>query len=97
MKRQKYNWNVIISDWEKSNLSQAQYCKLNNLNQNLFSKWKIKLSDRGGINFVEVKLPEQITDQMLYIQIGKCTIKVKPDFNKNLLKEVLEIIGEVGC
>jgi hypothetical protein len=97
MKRQKYNWNVIISDWEKSGISQAKYCKLKNLNQNLFSKWKIKLGDQEGINFVEVKLSEQKTEQGLYIQIDKCTIKVNPDFNKDLLKEVLEIIGEVGC
>lgn len=97
MERQKYNWNVIISDWKKSNLSQAQYCKLNNLNQNLFSKWKIKLGDMGGINFVEIKLPELKTGQELYIQIGKYSIIVKPDFNKELLKEVLEIIGELIC
>ena len=97
MKRQKYNWNVIISDWKKSGLSQAQYCKLKNLNQNLFSKWKIKLGDTEGINFVEVKLPELKTEQGLYIQIGKYAINVKPDFNKDLLKEVLEIIGDVGC
>ncbi|HOV13306.1 MAG TPA: hypothetical protein PK771_03390 [Spirochaetota bacterium] len=35
-----------IEKWKSSGLNQSEYCRLNNLNKNSFSKWEIKFSEQ---------------------------------------------------
>jgi hypothetical protein len=101
MGQQKHNWQEIINLWNRSGLTQAEFCREKNINQNLFSKWKVKLGD-GKIAdddktdpFIEIKIPDSITDYGIDLRVGSYSINLKPDFNKQLLKDVLQVIGEI--
>ena len=41
-------WKKRIGEWRKTNLSQAAYCKLNNISISAFSKWKKRLHPKLG-------------------------------------------------
>lgn len=97
-RRQKYEWLKLIEEWKKSGLSQAEYCRQNTLDQNLFSKQKKKVLNNGKDHgFIEVQLVDKDYESSIDLSSGNFTIKVKPDFDKVLLKQILEIIGEIRC
>jgi hypothetical protein len=37
-------WESHLQNWEKSSISQSEYCRSNNLNYSVFHYWKRKLS-----------------------------------------------------
>jgi len=94
-KKQKYDWVKLIGEWKKSGESQADFCRQNNLNQNMFSKQKRKLEDYEEPCFVEVKFENKNSEANIELVAGRFSIKIKSDFNKVLLKEILEVIGEI--
>ncbi|OHD07658.1 MAG: hypothetical protein A2Z98_11750 [Spirochaetes bacterium GWB1_27_13] len=54
-------WEEHINRWNKRGISQAEYCRNNNLNQNMFSKWKNKIIPKNVVKaneFVELKVSE---------------------------------------
>ena len=55
-------WTKHISEWKDSGLSQAQYCRTNNLKVKTFSNWKRKVfSQKDTIDntgFIEIPLSE---------------------------------------
>lgn len=94
-KQQKYDWVKLIGEWKKSGESQAVFCRQNNLNQNMFSKQKIKFEDCGEPCFVEVKFENKNSEANIELVTGKFLIKIRSDFDKVLLKKILEVIGEI--
>lgn len=96
--KKKYNWAILIEEWKESKLSQAEYCRQKLLNQNLFSKQKKKLSELNKDHgFIEVKFKDKDHESCIDLIYERFIIKVKPDFDKYLLKQILEIIGEIRC
>jgi hypothetical protein len=94
-RRQKYDWVKLIGEWEKSGLSQAEFCRQNTLDQHLFSKQKIKHGKESESGFIEIKFKNTDIDSGIEVIAGRFAIKIKPDFDKILLKQVLEVIGEI--
>jgi len=95
-------WTDHILSWESSGLSQSEYSRQNNIDFSLFSKWKIRLKKNGNnkaANFIEVKtgLPYNLNAEKDIILVIKniYKIKIKPDFNKECLKNLLSIIGDI--
>jgi len=96
-------WEEHIKNWSKKGISQAEYCRQNKLNQDTFSKWKMKIGKRvdnsfveSANNFIEVKIPETTDESEIELVVKDIfKLKLKPDFNSRLLKDVLKIIGEI--
>jgi hypothetical protein len=93
VKRQDF-WKDHIRSWEISKLSQSDYCKGNNLDINLFSKWKHRLLSN---NFVEIDSKEVSFPKNEYpIEIlinNKYSIKLVQDFPLDDLKKIISVIG----
>jgi uncharacterized FlgJ-related protein len=50
-------WVMLIGQWKESGLSQAEFCRLHNLDRRYFSKWKSKLeTTKKEIPFLEIPL-----------------------------------------
>ena len=98
-------WQGQITNWERSGLSQAAYCRENKLSDGSFSEWRRKLSARSlsatgestlGLSastaeqrFVDLSP----TPSTLRIECGKFTIEVAPGFDANHLRRVVEVLG----
>lgn len=63
------NWRRHIEKWQNSGLSQAEYCRRNDLSANAFQWQKGRLRKRGTA-FVPVKLREE--NPRIMIGIGDC-------------------------
>lgn len=72
-----------MTAWRASGLSQADYCREQNLAIGNFSRWKRKLAQDGQPNtrkFVEIPRNMQLTDRAaLLVDSNKVTISVKND------------------
>lgn len=86
-------WSNHISSWKTGSLSQSEYCRKNNLDINLFSKWKQRLYSR----FVEVKAnisTKAVTDTVIEIEVNDIfRVKIKPDFDVETTRKILSILG----
>ena len=66
-------WEEHINRWNKRGISQAEYCRNNNLNQNMFSKWKNKIIPKNVVKaneFVELKVSEITKESEIEVIIG---------------------------
>ncbi|NOI36784.1 hypothetical protein F0250_23230 [Vibrio cyclitrophicus] len=43
------SWLNHVNAWQRSNVSQAQYCRAHDINQAQFSYWKRKLNDTSTV------------------------------------------------
>ena len=50
-------WSIHITTWEASNISQAEYCRQNNLKPHTFWYWKRRLRQSVEKAFVELAPP----------------------------------------
>jgi hypothetical protein len=94
-------WAQTIQTWMESNLTQSEYCRKNNLDEQLFSKWKIRLqkaNKKKSVKFVEIKTGSSDAfsskDDIELVVNDKYKIKIKPDFNKDSLKNILSLLGD---
>jgi hypothetical protein len=87
-------WSDKIKSWKSSNLSQSEYCRKNNLDINLFSKWKRRLSKNNFIKIDSKRLSFSTTEYPFEIMIkGKYTIKLMNHFPEDDLKKIISVIG----
>ena len=92
-------WKEQIEKWNSSGLNQSEYCRQNNLNKVSFYKWRIKLfsdqdlSKSDFINFQINKTTQYSEIEFVYKE--DFNFKLKADFDRELLKDVLEVIGGV--
>jgi hypothetical protein len=56
------NWKTHLESWKNSGLSQAEYCKRNNLKPVTFSYWKCRQKNEANQSsgFVAVNIPKTI-------------------------------------
>ncbi len=95
-------WQTHIRAWEKSGLSQNEYCRRNKLRSNQFCYWKKKMITGNSdiTKFVPVAVQphkggenHDLGDSGLTISLGKISIKLKNDFNPSTLVKVVAVLG----
>jgi hypothetical protein len=85
-------------DWQGSGLSKSEYCRQNNLKPTTFAGWKrylktqgntklTKISSKAAKGFIPVKTGLELTISQ------SLSMKINPDFDPVLLKQVLEALG----
>lgn len=91
-------WKNHVENWRSSNLSKYQYAKENNLARTTFTGWVKRLEKINQNNFVEVTLNEKSimeAEKTIDIMIkNDFKIRVKSDFDIQLLKQVIMILKE---
>lgn len=91
-------WQNQIILWEESKIKQAEYCRRNNLNKQLFSKWKKRLENGAGkeMSFIEVPIKiKSFNNNKNAIELAiKDIYKIKlySDFDPSLLKKILAAV-----
>jgi hypothetical protein len=90
-------WKKHLSAWKQSGISKKKYCLQNNLALSTFGYWiqKIRMLESDNDNLVEIKIKDSIpSDKPLELIVGeRVKIKLTNNFNSNLLKETLKVLG----
>jgi transposase-like protein len=95
-RRTKEFWENHVLTWLQSGQNQSQYCRSSNLNQNAFSKWKLKLQNSNETTFVEIPFENSTgsESELELIIRNDYKIKINSDFDTELLKKLLAVLGE---
>ncbi len=97
-------WQVHIRAWERSGLSQNEYCQQNQLKSSQLCYWKKKLRNNNSspVNFVPVPIqsndiqlnpPGKDSGLTLYLR-GDIRISLNNDFSPTTLSKVVAALGE---
>jgi hypothetical protein len=63
-------WATHLERWEASGLSQAEYCRLHQLDAGAFARWKKKLETAAKSGFVEMR-GVNIGQPLLELTVGE--------------------------
>ena len=93
-------WHAHIKAWEKSGLSQNEYCRRNQLKNNRLTYWKkkFKTPTASPVNFVPVPVSgveraKRGRDSGLTILVGNIRITLDNEFNATTLSRVIDSLG----
>ena len=95
-------WHDQFESWEKSGIPQSEYCRQNNIDIHLFSKWKNKLSKNNelkGNKFVQI--PQKKTNELSKpseIELAikdQYKIKVANNFDPETLKKLVSTLKDM--
>ncbi len=88
-------WEAHLRKWKASGLSQAEYCRKNNLKANRLLYWKKRIPC-GEISATLVELPIQksmFSSSPLYLSInGVYRIEINQGFDSDTLDRVIRIL-----
>jgi hypothetical protein len=94
-KRIKYFWNNHVTAFLKSNLSQAEYCRSNNINANYLSKLvRMKRQENPCKDLVRINpiVPTFFENSLKLSLSDKYTILIPDDFSNEALKNILDVL-----
>jgi hypothetical protein len=98
----KKEWEARIADFKASGKSGATWCTANNVNIHQFYYWvkKLKSSNSADIQSpkwysLEISTQSQDPTNNLLIRVGEVTIEVKPDYNPDLLLNVIRTLRTI--
>jgi hypothetical protein len=104
LKKRRLFWQDQVRIWGKSGLSQAQYCRLNNLNSHQLSYWKnkLKITAQEKMSLVEVTISDNsfsnnsVELSCLRLIVGdKFKIDIHPNFDQETLKQLINTLGQL--
>lgn len=65
-------WQVFITSFKSSGLTQSEFCRKNNLNLSAFNKWLNKLAPQSKPEFISISQPnESHQDWVLDLTLGR--------------------------
>lgn len=71
----KYNWQEYFKEFEKSNLSQAEFCKQNDLNPKYFSQKLTQHKASNNTAFAKVSITSEAPSiPGLIVEVGSCKV-----------------------
>jgi len=96
-------WKKHVSLWEKSNLTQAEYCRQHSLRATTFSNWKYKFMKQSeSLELVPVTLPSEqsfgakcIKGSGFYFAIGAHRLEIENDFDPVTFMNILKCLEQI--
>ena len=90
-------WKQHIDSWQETGLTQAEYCRRNNLKHHQLVYWKKRfLKTETGVSFVPFKLedffdiPAQSDCAALYLVINnQLKVEIRAGFDAQLLRQLI--------
>ena len=98
-------WRKHVESWEKSGLSQVQYCKENDLNKYTFGYHKSKFNKRDDFRpFLPVSIksdkarPEVSFSSGVSLSFANSVdIQLEVGFNSDTLRRVIDLLEDRSC
>ncbi len=96
-------WQYHLDAWALTGLSQAEYCRQNDLKVNRFTYWKHRLH-KGNSPVEFVQIHERSTDPLfvpddrkpLRLTVAsRFTIEITDNFSENTLEKLLLVLGRI--
>jgi transposase-like protein len=87
------NWKDAIADWQRSGLSQSEFCRQGNLNKNTFGYWLRRARKEGVLEgtFVKVGGASSATAIELRLSNG-AELRIPSGFSPSSLRALLEVL-----
>ena len=92
MKRKKRDWAAIIQEQEERGVSIKDYCKAEGIHPTSFYKNRKVFPPQP---LVEIPVPAAIQTNPIVIRTGHYALTVQSGFDRDSLKLVLQVIGEI--
>ncbi|PID65096.1 MAG: hypothetical protein CR962_00135 [Gammaproteobacteria bacterium] len=91
----KYNWPVLLEEFESSGLTQTQFCKDKNINPRYFSLRRSKHIAAEQTGFTKVELETASSDSItgITIEVGRCKIKCPPSLSTQALATLVNSLA----
>ncbi|MDY0132867.1 MAG: IS66 family insertion sequence element accessory protein TnpB [Desulforegulaceae bacterium] len=96
-------WKTHISKWEISGLTQAEYCRINNLKNTRFTYWKLKFK-KENLPLSVVEISQASINKVFNINKNSIItlhsksgfhLNIPDDFSSDTLKQILLVLKEV--
>jgi hypothetical protein len=89
-------WSTHITAWQKSGISQKEYCQHNNIPLTSFGNWKRKIN-AGFVessSFIELKGHFPAQEECFELQTGSgLTLRIRESIEPELLQNILIAAG----
>lgn len=91
----KYNWPVLLEEFENSGLTQTQFCKDKNINPRYFSLRRSKhlAGEHSVFTKVELASTSSIPVTGITIEVGRCKIQCPPTLSALALAELIHSLA----
>ena len=93
MRGLKRDWSRIVADQEASGKSVHEYCESLGVHPNTF--YKKRKAQRGHPELVEIRPKAKGEAAPIILNFGQYSVAIGSGFDPQLLKSVLEVIGEL--
>jgi hypothetical protein len=89
-------WRWHVAQYESSGQTRATYSATQGIKVHTLDYWRLKLKKASltkpsGENWIPVKILEEAIS--IDLNVGKIRITVRPGFNHDLLREVLQVVS----
>lgn len=91
-KHDKYYWENHIATWQKSGLTQTEYCRQNRIPLTTFGNWKRNRSSDSNLAspFIELKGHLPVQEEYFEMQIDPdLTLRIRESIPPELLQNIL--------
>lgn len=93
-------WQAHLDKWQDSGLTQAVYCRKEDLSVHQFLYWKKRLlPHRASASFVEIQASELInpapfpsSPSLILVLSGRYRIEVNPGFDPETLERIARVV-----
>lgn len=85
-------WSTHISAWQKSGISQKEYCSQNNIPLASFGNWKKKINSDfvESSSFIELQNHFPVQEEYFELQTGSgLTLRIRESIEPELLQNIL--------
>jgi hypothetical protein len=96
-------WRGLLAEFESSGLTVREFCRKQGLVFHQFKYWKQKLQDDSvapSPRFAKVvakgdsRVARAVVADCLTVEVGNIRIGVRPGFDRSLLRELLQVLGD---
>jgi hypothetical protein len=99
------SWSRHINSWQKSGLTQVQYCLKHQLNKNTFACWKSRLAKQSPLtSLVPVTIRSDIRQDSSSLHSGlvlsfndRFSIELENGFNSDTLLKLIHLLENRSC
>ena len=99
-KSKKTFWEHHLDNWQKSGLSQVQYCQQNQLNKHTFAYWKAKLEKKPVLPpLLPVTVQPDTKQDFPFLHSGivlsfneRLSIQLENGFNSDTLSRLIDLL-----
>jgi len=94
-------WKQHITDWQASELSQAEYCRKYQLKVHRFVYWKKKFHPGPSSPFIELKLPPvpylqpSSPTSLLRVAVNRFQVAIDRDFDPVTLQQLVYTLEQL--